>query len=36
MTAASVLNATDLRDLPATQRDSALAAISATLAGKSA
>ncbi|MHB1474730.1 MAG: phosphoadenylyl-sulfate reductase [Dermatophilaceae bacterium] len=36
MTAASVLDVTDLRDLLATERDSALAAISASLEGKRA
>ena len=36
MTAVPVLDISDLRDLPATERDSALAAISATLEGKRA
>jgi phosphoadenosine phosphosulfate reductase len=36
MTAASVLDLTRLRDLPAAERDSALADISATLEGSSA
>jgi len=36
MTAASVLDVANLRDLPAADRDSALAAISATLEGRSA
>ena len=36
MTATSVLDVTSLRDLPAAERDSALAAVSATLEGKPA